>query len=259
MVRAIDKYTGIVFDLDGVVYEGDQAIRGVPAALSTLSKCKEVVFATNNATKTPQEIQNLLGSMGIAADPVRVVTSAVVASQMLPSGNRCLIIGMNGLKTALRDQGCVEVHDPQQAETVVVGWDRELVWDDLRRAALALQGGARFLATNGDVNYPTREGLWPGNGAILAALSAATGRLPEIAGKPEAPMFEAAAALLPRGPLLMVGDSPETDLAGASSLGWDTALVLSGRATASDVLELNPRPTFVVNSVVQLLELEGDY
>ncbi|MGH8887218.1 MAG: HAD-IA family hydrolase, partial [Egibacteraceae bacterium] len=94
----------------------------------------------------------------------------------------------------------------------------------------------------------------PGNGAVLAALTAATGRHPEIAGKPEPALYRTAAARLPSGPLLMVGDRPETDLAGAAALGWDTALVLTGATGLDAVATVQPRPTWVLADLRGLLE-----
>ena len=181
------------------------------------------------------------------------MTSPVAAAGLLEPGTRCLTIGMEGLVTALEDRGCVIVRDPADADAVVVGWDRDLVWDDLRRASVALGRGARFVATNGDVSYATSEGPWPGNGAILAALTAATGRTPEVAGKPEPALFHTAADRLGVLPLLMVGDRPDTDIAGAAALGWDTALVLTGVVAPDEAGAVEPRPTWVIDDLSGLL------
>jgi glycerol-1-phosphatase len=250
-----DRYAGIVLDVDGVLRLADQPIDGAGAALGALrARGRGVALVTNNASLTPAQVAAELTAMGIAVEPAEVLTSSLAAAAMLDPGDRCLLIGMTGLRSALEERGCTLVEDPHDAQAVVVGWDRGLTWDALRRATLALARGARFVGTNADVTYPSPEGPWPGNGATLAALTAASGRQPEIAGKPHAPLFELAAARLPAGPLLMVGDRPETDLAGASALGWDTALVLSGITSAEAAGALRPPPTHVLRSVCDLLE-----
>ncbi|MGH8895558.1 MAG: HAD-IIA family hydrolase [Egibacteraceae bacterium] len=254
-VAICDRYAGILFDVDGVLLYIDEPIPGAPETLAALrERGLGIGFATNNASRTAEAVAAALRAAGVAASSSEVITSSVAAAELLEPGTRCLVIGMEGLVEPLRARGCVLVRAPADAQAVVVGWDRTLVWDDLRRATLALARGARFLGTNSDVTYPAREGPWPGNGAVLAALTAATGRHPEIAGKPEPALYRTAAARLPSGPLLMVGDRPETDLAGAAALGWDTALVLTGATGADAVATVQPRPTWVLDDVRGLLE-----
>lgn len=249
-----DRYAGILLDVDGVLLHIDEPI---PGAAETVAALRErgvgVGFVTNNSSRTAEAVAATLHAAGVKASPNEVFTSAVVAAELLEPGTRCLVIGMEGLVESLRARGCVLVRDPADAQAVVVGWDRTLVWDDLRRATLALAHGARFVGTNSDVTYPAREGPWPGNGAVLAALTAATGREPEIAGKPEPAVYRTAAARLPSGPLLMVGDRPETDLVGAIALGWDTALVLTGVTSRDAAADVQPRPTWVLDDVRGLL------
>lgn len=250
----IERYAGVVFDLDGVCYLADTPI---PRASDTVAAVRaagcKVAFVTNNATKTPEDVADKLAGMGFEIDAEEVVTSSQAAARLVEPGTRCLVIGAAGLRTVLDRRGCVEVDDPADAETVVVGFTRDLTWNDLRRATLALRRGVRFLATNADVTFPAPEGMLPGNGAALAALTAASGRDPEVAGKPEPALFRTVAERLPHGPLLMIGDRAGTDIAGAAALGWDTALVLSGVTPREDVAGLDPAPTFVLDTVADLL------
>lgn len=249
----VDGYVGVVFDLDGVIYLAERPVPGAAETVAAVrASGRPVAFVTNNAARTPEEVAAKLAGMGVPATPEEVVTSSQAAARLIEPGARCLVVGADGLRTVLARRGCVEVREPQEAEVVVVGFTRDLVWDDLRRATLALRRGARYVATNGDVAFPSPEGLVPGNGATVAALNAASGRTPEIAGKPYPALFEAVVERLPRGRLLMVGDRPDTDIAGARALGWDTALVLTGVTDREDVAGLDPRPTYVLDSVADL-------
>lgn len=250
----LGRYAGVVLDIDGVVTLGEEPIAGAAAAVEAIRAAGTgLVFVTNNASRTVSEVVDLLARIGISASPDEIVTSPIATALLLEPGTRCLVIGMRGLREALDERGCVEVREPAEAEAVVVGINRDLTWDDLRRATLALRGGARFLATNGDRTFPMPDGLGPGNGAIVAALEVASDRRAEFAGKPAAPMYQTAAARLPEGLLLMVGDRLDTDLSGAAALGWDTALVLTGVATAEDARAVDPPPTFVADSLAALL------
>jgi glycerol-1-phosphatase len=250
-----DRYAGVVLDIDGVVVLDGDALPGAGVTVAALRAAGlGLQLATNNASRTPEEIAASLRAVGVEVGPEEVLTSALVAAEMLEPGTACLVIGMSGLRGALEARGCRTVHDHAEAEAVVVGWDRDLVWDDLRRATLALTRGARFVATNTDASYPTAHGPWPGNGATVAALATASGRTPEVAGKPQPAMFDAAARRL-GGPLLMVGDRHETDIAGAAACGWDTALVLTGVTPAGALGALDPAPTYVLDGIGDLLDL----
>jgi 4-nitrophenyl phosphatase len=248
----IDRYAGVVFDIDGVLCRGESALPGAAEVLRALrARDLGLALVTNNAGRTPAQIVAWLDGMGLTIAPDEVLTSSIAAATLVEPGTRCVVIGADGLREALRARGAVTVTDPQQAQAVVVGIDVNLHYDDLRRAAQALHAGARFVATNADRTFPMSDGLWPGNGATIAALTAATGREPEIAGKPQPALFAAAATRIGRTPLLMVGDRVETDIDGAAALGWDTALVLTGVSTA-DMPEV-ARATMVLEDLRGLL------
>ena len=253
-----ERYGCILLDVDGVVRLGPAPIPGAGETVAALvAKGIAIGFVTNNAALTPEQMAQRLGDVGVPAAPEQIVTSASAAAALLQPGTRCLVIGMEGLRTALALRGCPMVDDPAQAQAVVVGFDRNLVWDDLRRATLALGAGARFVATNDDPSFPSHEGLWPGNGAIVAALERSCGRQAEVAGKPHPPLLRAAAARFGREPILFVGDRHSTDIVGGAALGWDTALVLTGVTAAADVAGLRPAPTYVLESVTGLLTGEA--
>lgn len=255
MDALVDRYSGVVLDIDGVCVRGEAALPSAPEVVAELRRRGiGVAFATNNSTRTPADVAAGLTDAGIAAEPDRIVTSAQAAVALLDPGTRCLVIGMDGLREPLAERGCVEVDDPAKAETVVVGLDRDATYDDLARATDALVSGARFLGTNGDTSMPVPGGIRPGAGALLASLAAASGRQPEIAGKPHRPLFEAAADKLPDGPVLMVGDRLETDIVGAQRMGWDAALVLTGVTSAADAARARPAPTYVLSDLGGLLE-----
>ncbi len=249
------RYQGVLLDLDGVCYLGDRPIAGVAAAITRLRTTGVGVrFVTNNSTRTPEAVVTHLAAFDIDAGPQEVVTSPQAAADLLTPGERCFVIGMEGLRVALTGRGCILSEDSAEVDAVVVGMDTELTWSKLCEATIALDRGARFVGTNGDVSLPSGEGLWPGNGAILAALTAATGRHPEVAGKPHAPLLRRAARTLPEGPVLMVGDRIDTDIVGAQNLGWDTLLVLSGITDATGATACDPPPTMLASSLAVITD-----
>jgi glycerol-1-phosphatase len=254
-----------VFDLDGVVYLGEEVVEAAPGALDQIRGLGvRVAFVTNNSYRPPGQVAEKLNRLGVKAAEGEVLTSAQAAVRLLGGrdglqGVRVLVVGGPGLRQALEAAGARLVDGPawRAAEVVAVGFDPELTYARVRDATLAIRAGARFVGSNPDTTLPTREGLWPGAGATLALLRASTGTRPEVAGKPERALLDTAAAAIGPGPYLMVGDRADTDLDGAHRLGWRTALVLSGVTRLADLPDLANPPDHLLADVGGLLDPPG--
>jgi len=255
--------TGLwVIDLDGVVWLAGEPIPGAATAVSALRRQgNEVLFATNNSAPTTSELLARLSRMGIPADPSDLVTSAQAAASVVPPGSRVLAIGDGGLREALESRGMTMV-EGGPADAVVVGWTTRFDFELMSRAMAALEGGARFIGTNDDPTHPTPAGLVAGCGAILAAVGTASGRVPEVAGKPHDPfvaLVNDAAAHRGQEIVAVAGDRPSTDGALARRLGAPYALVLSGVTRPTD--SAGRGPSAVVGddlaSVVATLAAKG--
>ena len=254
-----EGYDALLFDLDGVLYRGDDPVPGAAEVLQRLRAAGATIrFLTNNSARTPDQVAEGLARMGMEADPREVVTSAGATAALLRregATGSAFVIGERGIRSALAGIG-IEVVDgtPERADLVVVGWDRELTYDRLRTAALLIQRGARLVATNADATYPAPDGLWPGGGAILAAVVTATGATPTVVGKPSRPMFEAATDAIGATHPLVIGDRLDTDVAGAAAMGWDSLLVLTGASRNEDLLLASALPTYIAPGLQVLLE-----
>jgi glycerol 3-phosphatase-2 len=255
-----DRYDLILLDLDGVVYRGASPVPSAAVALQALrGRGARILFVTNNSSRTAEDVSQRLRRMGIAASADEVLTSAQATASMLAreglSGASAFVIGERGVRDALAGAGVTVVEDPSRTtDLVVVGWDRSVDYSKLRMASLLLQRGARLIATNADASYPAPDGLWPGAGAILAAITTATGVTPTIVGKPHRPLFEAAVDATGAGHPLMVGDRLDTDIAGARSMGWDSLLVLTGASTMADLPRSDDLPVYVGHDLGAVLD-----
>lgn len=226
-----------ILDLDGVVWLGDQAIAGSADAVNRLrGAAKRVLFLTNNAGPEMAHLVAKLGSFGIESTPADIVTSAQAAAGLVDPGSTVLVCAGPGVVEALKQRG-VQTVRRGDADAVIVGFHRDFDYDRLTAAFLAVHHGARLIGTNDDPTYPMPDGPVPGGGALLAAVATAAGVVPELAGKPYAPM---AAEVLARigalapGDAVLVGDRPSTDGLMAQRLGVPFALVLSGVSGADD-------------------------
>lgn len=262
MRRLIDGYDALVCDLDGVVVAGATAV--VHAVDSVNSLEVPVVFATNNASRTPREIAVMLRGHGVLTSDDRILTSSLAAARELaetvPPGSPVLAIGGPGVALCLREVG-LEPRDPQdegEVVAVVQGYGPQVTAADLGAAAVAIRSGARWFATNEDLTLPTERGPVPGNGSLVAAVRAAVGTDPVVVGKPHAPLYALAADLVGAGTsrTLAVGDRLETDIAGANAAGMGAVLVLTGVHEAVDAAGAPPqcRPTYLVEDLRALTQ-----
>ncbi|MCS7257083.1 MAG: HAD-IIA family hydrolase [Thermomicrobium sp.] len=260
-VRALlERVRGIAFDMDGVLYRGEQPL---PAAAELVAELEKrgigFVMVTNNATKTPEEYAAKLARMGMTVPAERIVTSAIAMRdwmrQRYEPGTTVYVLGMAALQQAIYDGGYF-VPAGRDAQVVVNGADFTLTYEKLKIATLAIRAGADWIATNADRTFPSEEGLIPGSGAIVAALQAATDRAPIVIGKPEPAMVLRAADLLgvPPDQLLVVGDRLDTDILAGQRAGSLTALVLTGVSTLTDVRASAVQPDIVLDDLHVLLE-----
>lgn len=225
----------LLCDLDGVVWLAHQPIPGAVEAIARMRAAGvRVLFVTNNSSAEVATQETALASIGVPAAG-DVVTSAMAAADLVEPGERVLVVGGPGVGEAVTARRAIAVANDAEpdgvVDAVVVGFHREFDYDRLRRAATAVMSGARLIGTNDDATYPTPEGPIPGGGALLAAVAAATGIEPVIAGKPHAPMAATVLGWLGQpGPtgLVMVGDRDSTDGRFARTLGCPFALVRSG-------------------------------
>jgi 4-nitrophenyl phosphatase len=252
-------------DLDGVIWSGTDPIPGSAQAVAELRAAgHSVVFVTNNSFSTIGQQEAKLASFGIDATDA-VITSGQAAASVLQPGERAVVLGGPGVIEALeaREVEVVEHHGLSDGEraiaaagihAVVVGLDWDLDYHRLSVAVQAVLGGARFIATNTDPTYPSERGLLPGAGALVAAVTEATGTVPLVAGKPESP---AAALVKARfgSDGVMIGDRPETDGAFAVALGYDFGLVLSGVTSSPD--HVVPTPQVVARDLAALVAAHG--
>jgi 4-nitrophenyl phosphatase len=231
---------GVIADMDGVLWRGEQALPGLGEFFAYLRGRRiPFVLATNNSARSQAEYAEKLGRLGVpgVAETEIVTSRMVLVAQLkarLPAGRAVYVIGSPGLAAAVEAAGFIRTE--KTAEAVVVGIDRAFSYDKLAAATRLLAAGAAFLATNADTTLPEGDGLLPGTGSLLAAISAASGRFPEVMGKPSPPMFAHALARLGTAPerTLMLGDRLDTDIEGARRAGLAAALVRSGFSTRQD-------------------------
>ncbi|HIE24451.1 MAG TPA: HAD-IIA family hydrolase [Anaerolineales bacterium] len=254
----------LILDIDGVLWHNRDPIIDLPAVFKIIEKRGyKVTLATNNSTRTAEETRAQINSFGINLAPSQVITSSIATAALLKehflqSGD-LYILGMKGIIKAVEEKGFRVFTDgniPEKPLAVVVGMDWDFNYDKIAEAALLIQQGIPFYATNPDKTFPTSRGLLPGIGTLLSAVStAALDVKPIIAGKPEPYLFQLAMQRMNVSPeeTLVVGDRLETDILGGQNAGCKTACVLSGVTERARAESWVPKVDFIAEDLAALL------
>ena len=255
-------YDVALLDLDGTVYLSGAAIPGAPEALRKADAAgMRLAYVTNNAFRTPAAIAELLTGFGVPATPSDVVTSAQAAARLLaerlPAGAPVLVVGGNGLRTALRERGLRPVTNAAvHPQAVVQGYSPDVDYSLLAEGGIAVAAGALFVASNADLTLPSSRGNQPGNGSFMQVIATATGVKPLVAGKPEPPLHNESVLRTGAKHPLVVGDRLDTDIESAVRVDADSLLVLTGVTSPAEAVLAPPeqRPTYVAEDLSGLLE-----
>lgn len=249
---------GILCDLDGTIYRGSDPIPGASAFISRLSsKIIPYLFVTNRANRTPEVICEHVLSLGIPCRPDNILTSAQATANYLQKSS-VFYIGEQGLREALR-KAQITFND-ENPDYVVVGLDRDITYEKIEKAANLIRSGSEFVATNPDKVVNSDKGLSPGNGSIVAAIEAASGKDAVFIGKPNKAIFDTALKRLDlsKDEVLLVGDNLEVDIKGGLNVGLRTALILTGVSTREHLKESSIKPTWVVEGFEALEQIVFD-
>lgn len=261
--RIIDAHDVAFFDLDGVIYLGPIAVPGAVEGIRAVkSTGTRVMYVTNNAARSARVVAEHLDSLGFAAGPDDLITSAQVAAgvlaETLTPGSLLLVAGTQNLVDLIAESGFRTTNSADDAPNAVVqGYSPDIPWQLLDEAAIAVQRGATWYATNDDATRPTDRGLVAGLGAQLAVVGMVVRpKKPIVFGKPHAPMLDFAIEHTGAERPIFVGDRIDTDIMGANRAGMKSMLVFTGAHGKHDLLAAGPgdRPNYLGADVRALLE-----
>ncbi|MFI0445992.1 HAD-IIA family hydrolase [Actinomadura sp. 6N118] len=246
-------------DMDGVLVHEGRPVPGAEEFIRRLSASgRPFLVLTNNSIYTPRDLSARLATVGLVVPPEFIWTSALATARFLsdqrPEGS-AYVIGEAGLTTALHEVGYVLTDlDP---EYVVLGETRTYSFSQLTKAIRLIERGARFIATNPDPVGPSPEGSLPACGAVAAMITKATGVDPYFVGKPNPLMMRTALNVVGGHSerTAMIGDRMDTDVVAGVEAGLQTILVLSGVTRKEEVERFPFRPSRVMPSIADVIDL----
>lgn len=256
---SLNNIKAVVSDMDGVLWRGMQPLPGLVALFDFMQvQALPFVLATNNSGRHPTSYVDKLAGMGVAGiEPRHIVSSGTATVDYLKAhfsiDTPLYVVGNDGLFQLLGEAGFTI--DAAKAHVVVVGIDFDFTYDKARTATMLIRNGAQFIGTNPDLTFPTPDGLVPGAGSVIKMIEVASDVPPTIIGKPQAAMFEVALERLgtSAAETLMIGDRLNTDIVGAAQAGLQTALVLTGVNTRTDLAASPLQPTYIFDDLNALL------
>lgn len=248
-----------LLDMDGTLYLGDRLFSGTKLFLETLkSTGRRYLYLTNNSSKGLDRYVQKLRRLGIEANETEFFSSVQATSRYLSlhgKGKRIYVFGTHSFFEELRRDG----HDvtdrlDDDIDVLLLGFDTELTFQKLEDACILLKRGVTYLATNPDLVCPTEYGYVPDCGSVAMMLQNATGRRPQVIGKPEPWMLALAMerAGCTEEETVVVGDRLYTDIASGAAAGVSTVLVLSGEATRDDVQKSGIKPDCIFTDVEEI-------
>ncbi len=225
-----------IVDMDGTFYLGDGLLPGaLRFADAVKKKGKRFFFFTNNSSHDEDECLARLRRLGYPAEKGSVIISSHVTADFLRrnrAGKSVYLVGNRNLTKDFREAGIPLVE--MNPDIVVIGFDTELTYEKLNKAANFIASGAEYIATHPDVNCPLANGFMPDVGAFMALIKASTGRQPDlIMGKPYAFTVDYVTNLIgcKKEEIAFIGDRLETDIAIGSENGLRSVLVYTGVTT----------------------------
>jgi NagD protein len=246
-----------IIDMDGVIYHGEQLLKGVLKFVDWLvDNNKAFLFLTNSSERSPLELSQKLARLGVMVDPEHFYTSALATASFLASqrpGGSVYVIGEPGLIQALYDAGFTM--NNVNPDYVVVGEGRGYSLEALERAVKLVLGGARLIGTNPDLNGPAAGGvIVPACGSLVAPIELSTNVKAYFVGKPNPLIMRHGLRRLnaKREDTAIVGDRMDTDIVAGVEAEIETVLVLSGVTKLEDILHFPYQPKHILEGVFEI-------
>ena len=251
--EALQKKLGFICDMDGVIYHGNQLIPHVKEFVEWMEKNdKHYLFLTNGSGRSPRELAQKLGRMGLSVGEEHFYTSAQATAAFLSSqckGGSAYVIGEPGLTYALYEAG-FSMNDVNP-DYVVFGGTKSINYEQIEKASRLVMNGAKLIGTNSDLTDPSEKGIIPACRALIAPIELTTGRRAYYIGKPNPLMMRHALNRLGchRADIALIGDRMDTDIIAGIETEIDTVLVLSGVTKQEDLEKFPYRPKYIMKDV----------
>ena len=246
---------GVLFDLDGVIYQGGNLIDGAIATLNFLDNIGVPYrFITNTTRMTKLSLVSSLEKMGFKTIPERVFASPHAAIEYCKAKGLKRILLIVPDPEMKSDFSYFELVD-ENPEVIVLGdMGPMFSFELMNRLFKNMMDGSHLVALHKNRYWLSEDGLTIDLGAFVAALEYASGKTAAIMGKPNPNIFNLAAKGwdVPHESVFMVGDDIEADICGAKNAGMKSVLVKTGKYCENVLVHSKIKPDHIIESVADL-------
>lgn len=225
-----DAVSTFVFDLDGTIYEGNSLLPGSKEMIGYLRDLGyNILFCTNNSSKTRLEIATKLSKMDIDCSEEDIFSSGWATSEYVNSTgiSNLWIVGSDSLVKMLSKSGLAD--SPEESDCLIVGFDSNFDYQRLTYAVRACNHCNYIIYCNEDRHYRGDGGkIFPGCGGMTYAIRECSEREPDtIIGKPNKYMMSLIMdkMSLNKNEIVVVGDSYESDIRFAENAGTSSIMI----------------------------------
>jgi HAD superfamily hydrolase (TIGR01458 family) len=246
------RVAGLLVDLDGTLYVGDEPLEGAREAIAKLKAGGlELRYVTNTTRKPRREVRVHLVSLGFEVGEAEIFTPARAAAGLI-RGKSCFPLVDESL---LEDLTGITLTREGPDHVLVGDLGEGFNYGRLNAAFRCLMDGAELVALQRNRYWRRDDGLALDAGPFVAALEYASGKTATVVGKPEESFFELALEDLglSSNQVAMVGDDVEADVAGAQAAGLEGILVRTGKYRAG----FEGKPDLVLESIAALPKALG--
>lgn len=251
-----------LFDMDGTLYLDDQLFDFTKELLSVIKQSgRQYMFMTNNSSKSAAAYVEKLARLGIDATEEEMETSSQATAYYLQKHHTDDILYLSGTRSFCEEiakTGLRVTANPDAATCIVMGFDTELTFEKLEiLSRLLCTKNLPYIAANPDYVCPTAFGSVPDCGSVSDMLYNVSGKRPLFIGKPSAlmPTLAMEKAGVCAAQTAVVGDRIYTDVKSGLNAGCTAVLVMSGETT-QDILDASPdKPTLVMESAAEILDI----
>lgn len=247
---------GVLLDLDGVLYTGDDPVPGAPAALRYLKERGYITrFVSNTTRKSRKVIESRLIALGFDIGKDEIVTpSAAAINYVIGTGmKRCHLLTTADLLAEFEAAGLI--HRDRDVDWVIIGDAGDnFNYGTMNQAFRLVQEGAGIIALESDRYWMGSDGLMLSAGPFVRGIEYATGKTATLMGKPSPEFFGMALRGMGLGPsdAVMIGDDVVSDTGGAMKAGMQGILVKTGKFSTPALAVADPAPTRIISSIAEI-------
>jgi len=266
VLEQFDKYENFIFDVWGVLYNGEFALDGVIELIDIINKQNKNIFLLSNAPRPSYILHDKMKSIGVTVPESNIMTSGQYYLDMLSAGNfneKTYLVGHNKYPLDPIIDNVNLVDKPEDAENLLfLGFGETS--DEIEYYQQILKNlikyNLRFICINPDVVVMHGDKEVSCQGFFSKYYEDLGGEVAYL-GKPYIGIYDHLFSKfnLAKETSVMLGDSLKTDILGANDFGIDSILVNTGvhkheTSVANLAKKYSIEPKYKVNNLRDLYE-----